>query len=70
MKHLAPILLLLLTSLSCTNDAPSPTPEFSIRDSLKTSVITVEVPNFDGSVDPITGLAYWYVWHSQDQESR
>jgi thiol-disulfide isomerase/thioredoxin len=44
-------------------------PEFSVRDSLKTSVITVEVPGFDEAMDPIGATAFWYAWHSQDQES-
>ena len=69
MKYLS-FLFLLPFLIGCGPSDTTAVPEFSVRDSLKTSVITIEVPGFDESVDPITCLAYWYVWHSQDQESR
>lgn len=69
MKYLS-LLLLLPFFVSCETSDPMVLPEFSVRDSLKTSVVTVEVPGFDEEIDPITGLVYWYTWHSQDQENQ
>lgn len=69
MKYLSLLFLLPLLSGCGTSDS-APTPEFSVRDSLRTSTITIEVPGFNEAMDPIAAIAYWYTWHSQDQESR
>jgi thiol-disulfide isomerase/thioredoxin len=69
MKLIPLLLLLLLVSQNCTNEESISTPEFSVRDSLTTSIINIEVPDFDESVNPNTVRAYWDVWHSQDNES-
>lgn len=54
---------------SCQPEASSFKAEFSVRDSLKTSTITVEVADLDPAIDPIAAVAYWSVWYDQDQQS-
>ncbi len=55
--------------MSCSTDKTGYAQDSSLRDSLKTSIISIEVPDFDESIDPVQAQVYLYVWHSQQSNN-